>query len=94
MQTDVKTDVINRLRSIAGHVRGIERMVENDDYCIDIMKQIKAVQNALERTNSLILANHLQTCVTTAIRAEDSGERERVIEEIIQVFDASGKLTR
>ncbi|NUQ38815.1 MAG: metal-sensitive transcriptional regulator [Caldilineales bacterium] len=94
MQPDVKNDVINRLRSVEGHVRGIERMVDQDHYCIDVMKQVKAVQNALERVNSLILANHLQTCVTTAIRAADSGERERVIEEIIQVFDASGKLTR
>ncbi len=89
-----KKDALNRLRSIEGHVRGIERMVENDAYCIDIMKQIKAVQNALERVNSLLLANHLQTCVTTALRSNDDVERERVINEIIDVFDATGKLGR
>ncbi|NOX63483.1 MAG: metal-sensitive transcriptional regulator [Chloroflexi bacterium] len=89
-----KKDALNRLRSIEGHVRGIERMVENDAYCIDIMKQIKAVQNALERVNSLLLANHLQTCVTTALRSNDDAERERVINEIIDVFDATGKLGR
>ena len=89
-----KKDALNRLRSIEGHARGIERMVENDAYCIDIMKQIKAVQNALERVNSLLLANHLQTCVTTALRSNDDVERERVINEIIDVFDATGKLGR
>ena len=94
MQAEVKKDVVNRLRSIEGHVRGIERMVDDDAYCIDVMKQVKAVQNALERVNSMILANHLNTCVTTAIRSEEENERERVIEEIIQVFDATGKLRR
>jgi len=86
--------VVNRLRSIQGHARGIERMVADDANCIDIMKQIKAVQNALDRVNSMILSNHLETCVTTAIRSEEEAERERVISEIIQVFDASGKLNR
>ena len=92
MNFEVKKDVENRLKSIEGHVRGIERMVDEDAYCIDVMKQIKAVQNALERVNSMILANHLQTCVTTAIRSEAEDERERVIGEIIQIFDASSKL--
>ncbi len=94
MQPAIKKDVVNRLRSIEGHVRGIERMVEDDGYCIDVMKQIKAVQSALERVNSLVLSNHLQTCVTTAIRSEDADDRQRVIGEIIEVFDATGKLTR
>jgi len=94
MHVEVKTDVINRLRSIQGHARGIERMVVEDDYCIDIMKQIKAVQKALDRVNVMILSNHLETCVTTAIRNDDENERERVIGEIIQVFDASAKLNR
>lgn len=94
MEAEVKKDVVNRLRSIEGHVRGIERMVNDDVYCIDMMKQVKAVQNALERVNSIILANHLNTCVTTAIRSDEESERERVVEEIIQIFDATGKLRR
>ncbi|MCS7040167.1 MAG: metal-sensitive transcriptional regulator [Anaerolineae bacterium] len=94
MQLAIKQDILNRLRSIEGHVRGIERMVEDDDYCIDIMKQIKAVQKALDRVNTLILANHLQTCVTDAMRSQDDNERTRVIDEIIALFDASARLTR
>ena len=92
MQDEVKKDVLNRLRSIEGHVRGIQRMVDEDEYCVDVMKQVKAVQSALERVNSLVLANHLNTCVTHSLRSDDAGERERVIGEIIQVFDASGRL--
>ena len=92
MQAETKKDVLNRLRSIEGHVRGIQRMVENDEYCVDVMKQVKAVQSAMERVNSLVLANHLQTCVTDSLRSDDVDERERVIGEIIQVFDASVRL--
>jgi len=87
-----KAEIRNRLKSVEGHVRGIQRMVEEDAYCIDIMKQIKAVQQALERVNALILENHLNTCVTTALRSEDIQERERVIDEIVDVFRATGKL--
>ena len=92
MQAETKKDVLNRLRSIEGHVRGIQRMVEDDEYCVDVMKQVKAVQSAMERVNSLVLANHLQTCVTDSLRSNDVDERERVIGEIIQVFDASVRL--
>ncbi len=92
MNDETTTDILNRLKSIEGHVRGIERMVENGDYCIDIANQILAVQRALQKVNSMILDRHLHTCVTTAIRSDDPDERERVIGEIMGVFDATGKL--
>ncbi len=72
-----KQQLINRLKSVEGHVRGIQRMVEDDEYCVDIIKQTLAVQRALEKFNSIILERHLQGCVTTAIRSDDAGERER-----------------
>jgi DNA-binding FrmR family transcriptional regulator len=87
-----KREVRNRLRSIEGHVRGIERMVEEDAYCIDVIKQSVAVQRALERVNGIILENHLQTCVTTAIQGEEPQERERVIGELLEVFETASKL--
>ncbi|MCS6827793.1 MAG: metal-sensitive transcriptional regulator [Caldilinea sp.] len=87
-----KRELINRLRSIEGHVRGIERMVEDDAYCMDILRQIKAVQQALERVSALTLENHLNTCVTTAIRSQDETEKARVVAEIMDVFKATGKL--
>jgi DNA-binding FrmR family transcriptional regulator len=84
--------ILNRLKSIEGHVRGIQRMVDEGAYCIDIMNQNLAVQRALEKVNGLILERHLQTCVTTAIRGDDPAERERVIDEILNVFEATAKL--
>jgi DNA-binding FrmR family transcriptional regulator len=87
-----KQQLLNRLRSVEGHVRSVERMVDEDVYCIDILHQTRAIQRALERFNHLILQRHLNTCVTTAIRNDDPDERERVIGELLQVFDASTKV--
>ena len=86
-----KIKIVNRLKSIEGHVRGVIKMVEDGAYCIDIVNQINAVQAALQKVNSLVLDKHLHTCVTTAIRGDDPNERERVIDEIIQVFTAREK---
>jgi DNA-binding FrmR family transcriptional regulator len=87
-----KPQLVNRLKTIEGHVRGVQRMVEEDAYCIDILKQTQAIQRALDKFNSIILANHLNGCVTTAIRGEDAQERERVVTELLQVFEASSTL--
>ena len=80
------------MRSIEGHVRGIERMVEEDAYCIDVIKQAIAVQRALEKVNGIILENHLHTCVSTAIRGEEAQERERVIGELLEVFETASSV--
>ena len=92
MADEVTTNILNRLKSIEGHVRGIERMVEGGEYCVDVVNQILAVQRALQKVNAMVLDRHLHTCVTTAIRGEDPDERERVIGEIMGVFEATGKL--
>ena len=85
-------DLLNRLKSVEGHVRGVQRMVEEDAYCVDILKQIKAVQQALERVGALTLENHLNTCVTTAIRGKVENEKTRVLTEIMDIFKATGKM--
>lgn len=92
MNDETTTKILNRLKSIEGHVRGIERMVENGEYCVDIANQILAVQRALHKVNAMVLDRHLHTCVTTAIRSDDADARERVIDEIMGVFEATGKL--
>jgi DNA-binding FrmR family transcriptional regulator len=92
MAEEYQQAIINRLKSIEGHVRGVQRMVDEGAYCIDIINQNLAVQRALERVNSLILERHLQTCVTTAIQGDDPQDRARVIAEILSVFEATGKI--
>jgi CsoR family transcriptional regulator, copper-sensing transcriptional repressor len=87
-----KQNLLNRLKTIEGHVRGVQRMVEDDAYCIDVLKQTQAIQRALDKFNNLILARHLNSCVTTAIRGEDPQERERVVTELLQVFETTSNL--
>ena len=75
-----------RLKTVEGHIRGIERMVEEEAYCIDIIRQLQAVQAALNKVNSLILEEHLHSCLITAVRGDNPDERERVLREISEVF--------
>jgi DNA-binding FrmR family transcriptional regulator len=79
-------DVLKRLKNVEGHVKGIETMVENGSYCIDVIRQIHAVQAALEKVSGIILENHLHSCLITAVRGENPDERERVLAEIADVF--------
>ena len=92
MNDDHRTAVLKRLRSISGHVSGIERMVAEEAYCIDVIKQIQAVQAALNKVNDLILENHLNTCVIEAVRGDNKKERERVLGEIVDVFEMAQKI--
>ncbi|MGH2355577.1 MAG: metal-sensitive transcriptional regulator [Chloroflexota bacterium] len=82
-----RTQILNRLKSVDGHLRGVIKMVEDDTYCMDVIKQLQAVQGAIGRVNALLLADHLQTCVTTAIRGDEPQERERVIGELLRLFE-------
>jgi len=89
MQTQ---DTLKRLKTVEGHLRGVTRMVEEDAYCIDIIRQIQAVEAALNKISVGILESHLNSCVTTAIQGDDPTERERVLKEITEVFAMSGKV--
>jgi DNA-binding FrmR family transcriptional regulator len=84
-------DALNRLKNIEGHVRGIERMIEDDEYCIDVIRQIQAVRAALSKVNSIVLEEHLNSCLITAVRGNDIHERERVLSEIADVFEAANR---
>ena len=85
-------DTIRRLKTIEGHLRGIIRMVEEDAYCIDVIRQIQAVEGALNKVSAQILEEHLNSCVITAIEGQDQSERERVLKEIAEVFEMSTKV--
>ena len=91
MEHQTRAAVVNRLKSIAGHVNGILTMVEEDRYCIDIIKQLHAAQAALARTSQVLLDAHLHTCLTTAVRGDDPAERERALAEISDVFAQSNR---
>jgi CsoR family transcriptional regulator, copper-sensing transcriptional repressor len=75
--------VLNRLRSARGHLEAVLRMVEEEEYCPDIMKQLSAVQGQLEAASRLVLRNHLETCVAAAMQA---GRTEEIVDELMDAL--------
>ena len=71
MDDTTKKTITRRISSAAGHLKGIERMVEEDAYCIDVIRQIQAIEAALNKVSSRILEDHLNSCVITAIQGND-----------------------
>ena len=82
-----KEKIIARLRSVAGHMNAVIRMVEEDRYCMDVLKQTQAIQSAITRANAALLERHLNHCVSSAIRSNRPHERERVIGELLEIFE-------
>jgi DNA-binding FrmR family transcriptional regulator len=85
-------EVSKRLKNIEGHIKGVEKMIDEDAYCIDVIRQVQAIQAALVKVNNMILDHHLNSCVITAIRGNDVSEREKVLNEVVEVFNATQKV--
>ncbi len=81
-----KEDALKRLSYIEGHLRGIRKMVEEDQYCVDILKQTHAVQRALDKFDEVMLQGHLAHCVPDGIR---EGRDEQVLGELKELFELS-----
>lgn len=75
--------VLNRLKTARGHLDAVIRMVEDDTYCPDVMKQLSAVQGSLERASRIVLRNHLETCVAAAMAA---GRTDEIVEELMDAM--------
>jgi DNA-binding FrmR family transcriptional regulator len=87
MQSD-KKQILNRLASIEGHLKGIRKMVEEDQYCVDIVKQSYAVERALKAFESALLEGHLASCVPTGFK---EGRDDEMIRELGELFQLSRK---
>jgi len=87
-----REEVLKRTRNALGHLEGVVKMIERDAYCVDVIRQIQAVQSSLNRVSTMVLENHLHSCVTTAIRGKSADERERVLKEITEVFEMSSRV--
>lgn len=84
-------EVNKRMNYVLGHLKANIKMVEEGRYCIDIIHQNEAVMAALRKINEIILKNHLDTCVTDAVRGKSEEERKRVFEELLAVFKRKGE---
>ena len=89
--SDQKDAITKRLHRIEGQVRGIERMVDDDRYCIDILDQISAITTALEKVALQILDGHVNHCVSHAMRSGDPGAAEEKTRELLQAVERFAK---
>ena len=88
MLPDAKTEALKRLNYIDGHLSGIRKMLEEDKYCVDVLKQTFAVRRAIEKMESILLEGHLHTCVVEGIKA---GREEQVVGELTDLYLLANK---
>src|SRR5919199_6527655 len=90
MKPEYKKEAALRLKIAAGHLESVRRMVDDEAYCVDLMKQLSAVQASLERVQQIFLRNHLSTCVSDAIQ---NGMGEEIIDELMGALKFNKSLT-
>jgi DNA-binding FrmR family transcriptional regulator len=83
---DIKARNLTRLRRIEGQVRGLQKMVEGDRYCADILTQISSVHEALRAVGRELMRNHLKHCAAAAIRSDDPGEADAMYDELVDMM--------
>jgi DNA-binding FrmR family transcriptional regulator len=79
----MRSEVLKRLRFVEGHLGGVRRMIEKDEYCVDILKQTHAVRKAIEKMESIMLEGHLRTCVVEGMR---DGRQDQVVSELMDLY--------
>ena len=87
MIADIKRRSIHRSKITEGQFKGLQKMIDNEAYCMDILTQSLAIQKSLASLNKLILENHLRTHVTESMGARDPKEQEKVIEELLSLYE-------
>lgn len=92
MKRAEKKAVLNRLNYLIGHLQGNEKMVKEDKYCMDIIRQNQAVLAALNKVNKIILQSHLETCVAPAVKSNVRSKKNKVFDEIAEIFEMEQKL--
>ncbi len=88
MLPEVKAEALKRLSYVEGHVSGVKRMVEDDKYCVDILKQTYAIRRAIEKVEALLLEGHLDTCVVEGIKG---GRDKEVLGELLELYSLANK---
>ena len=85
---DAKQNALKRLKYIEGHLGGVRRMIEQDTYCIDVLKQTFAVRRAIQKLESVLLEGHLHSCVIEGVKA---GREEDVLSELLELYSLADK---
>jgi DNA-binding FrmR family transcriptional regulator len=87
MKTQEKKDVLKRLNNVLGHIQGNKKMIEEDKYCVDIIRQNQAVIAALSKVNKTMLRSHLETCVVPSVTSNVKSSKKKVFDEIADIFE-------
>ena len=90
IDAETKAKAQGRLRRIEGQVQGLQRMIAAEAYCVDILLQISAVQGALDQVQKLLLGRHIESCVADALRSGSRNERQKKVDELLDVFSRFG----
>jgi len=91
MKQETSASSLKRLARIEGQVRGIAKMIEDERYCIDVVRQIQAVKSALTSLEGIVLNDHLDTCVETALNSDDIVQRREKVDELVAVLGGRKK---
>ena len=87
MITDIKRRALHRSKIIQGQMKGLEKKIENDEYCVDILTQSLALQKSLASLNKLILENHLRTHVTDAMTSQSADPQAQAVDELLSLYE-------
>ena len=88
---ETRQKAMARLNRIEGQVQGVQRMVEEGKYCVDILLQISAIQGALEQVRKILLGRHIESCVAEAMGSGRKADRQKKIDELLEVFTRYGR---
>ncbi|MFW6174267.1 MAG: metal-sensitive transcriptional regulator [Chloroflexota bacterium] len=88
MDAESREDALRRLSYIDGHISGVRKMIENDRYCVDILKQTFAIRRAIESLESMLLEGHLHSCVVEGVQG---GREEQVLQELMELYQLANR---
>jgi DNA-binding FrmR family transcriptional regulator len=88
MENQVRAEALKRLSYIEGHLAGVRKMIEEDKYCVDVLKQSYAVRKALEKVESLLLATHMESCVIPGVKG---GQEQQMVAELLELYTLANK---
>ncbi|MEO1020189.1 MAG: metal-sensitive transcriptional regulator [Pseudomonadota bacterium] len=91
MKSDTKNSALKRLARIEGQVRGVSKMIDQDRYCIDVVRQVQAIKAALSGLEKVVLDDHLATCVDDALTSDNVEARREKVEELVAVLGGRKK---
>ena len=89
MITDLKQRALHRAKILEGQMRGVQKMIENEDYCMDIITQSLAIQKSIGSLNKLILENHVRTHIKDSLASSTEAEQDKAVEELLALYELS-----